>query len=235
MKKLYLVLLLVTGAALSGMAQRTLTGKVVDEKGEPLIGATILVEGTTTGTVTDVDGNYSIRVPEGGQQLTISYTGYAKQSIEIGASNVMDITMQPDAIGLENVIVIGYSPQRKKDITGSVASVSSDDIAGEAGIGIQTALRGRAPGVTVVQNSGTPGGGIDVRVRGSTSISASNRPLYVVDGVPVIDENFAQEGVGNQGINSLADLNPADIESIEVLKDASTLPSMAPAEPTASS
>ncbi len=222
MKKLSLILMVFLCAVGSIIAQRTIEGTITDNGGEPLIGATVVIDGTSTGTITDFDGKYSLQFPEGATTLVISYTGYQTSRVEVGASNVVDLIMSFDAIGLEDVIVTGYAPQRRKDITGSVASVSGDDIADVAGVGVQTALRGRAAGVTVVQNSGTPGGGIDVRVRGSTSISASNKPLYVIDGVPVIDRNFAQDGVGNQGANSLADLNPNDIESIEVLKDASS-------------
>lgn len=228
MQKLSLVLGLLLCLCTYVNAQRTITGTVTDDSGEALIGATILVENTSTGTITDFDGTYSLKVPDGATNLVFSYTGYATQTASIGASNVLDVTMNQDAIGLEDIIVIGYAPTRRKDVTGSVSSVSSDDIATEANVGIQTALRGRAAGVTVVQSSGTPGSGVDVRVRGSTSISASNKPLYVVDGVPLIDQNFSgddsfgQNDIGGQTTNSIADLNPADIESIEVLKDASS-------------
>ncbi|MEM1320126.1 MAG: TonB-dependent receptor [Bacteroidota bacterium] len=222
MKKLSLVLMMFLCAVGSIIAQRSIEGTVVDDGNEPLIGATVVVEGTAVGTVTDFDGKYKIDLPDGATTLVFSYTGYKTSRQEVGTSNVVDMTMTFDAIGLEDVVVTGYAPQRRKDITGSVASVSADDIADVPGVGVQTALRGRAAGVTVIQNSGAPGSGIDVRVRGSTSISASNRPLYVIDGVPVIDRDFAQQGVGNQGANSLADLNPNDIESIEVLKDASS-------------
>ena len=214
--------MLVCASMATLMAQRTITGKVTDDTGEGLIGATLLVEGTTVGAVTDIDGNYSLQLPDGSTRLLVSYTGFVMQEVEIGASNVIDINMATDVIGLEDVIVVGYSAQRKKDITGSVSSVSGDEIRNESGVGIQTALRGRAAGVTVSQASGTPGGAINVRVRGSTSINASNQPLFVIDGVPLIQGNFAQVGVGGQDLNALADLNPNDIESIEVLKDASS-------------
>ncbi len=222
MKKLSLVLVLVLSSLATLVAQRTISGTVTDDQSEALIGATVLVEGTSTGTVTDIDGNYSLDVPADGKALIISYTGYSTAIVEIGAGNVVDVVLSTDVIGLEDVIVVGYAPTRRKDVTGSVTSVNGDDISDESGVGIQTALRGRAPGVTVVQNSGTPGGAIDVRVRGSTSISANNRPLYVIDGVPVIDADFSQDRIGGQGTNTLSDINPADIESIEVLKDAST-------------
>ncbi len=222
MKKVFLMLLLVFAGMSALTAQRTITGMITDDKGEALIGATILVEGTTTGTVTDLDGKFSLQVPEGNNTLLITYTGFASQEIALGAQTSLDIVLKTDVIGLEDVIVVGYAPQRRKDITGSVSSVSGSAIADVPALGVQTALNGRTSGVQVVSNSGTPGGGIDVRVRGSTSLNASNQPLYVIDGVPVISGNPSQLAVGNGNLNSLADINPADIESIEVLKDAST-------------
>ncbi len=221
MKKLSLVLLLVVTSMATLLAQRTITGVVIDEQGEALIGATVLVKGTSTGTVTDIDGSYQVEAPAGATTLIFSYTGFQTQEIEIGSSNIIDVTLQTDVVGLEDVIVIGYSPQRRKDVTGSVSSVGGEELESLSGIGVQNALQGRAAGVQVIQSNGAPGSGIDVRVRGSTSISASNRPLFVIDGVPVIDESLSQVGVGGQGTNTLADLNPNDIESIEVLKDAS--------------
>lgn len=222
MKRLSLVLMLVLTSIGAVLAQRTISGQVTDDKGEGLIGATVLVQGTTVGTVTDIDGNYTVQVPADANTLVISYTGFVSQEIELGASNTVDVTMATDVIGLEDVVVVGYSTQRKKDITGSVSSVSAEEIDAEAGVGLQTALRGRAAGVQVFQASGTPGAAINVRVRGSTSINASNQPLFVIDGVPLIQGNFSQVGVGGQTLNALADINPNDIESIEVLKDAST-------------
>jgi len=215
-------ILLIAFAALlswsSVSAQQTVTGTVTDANGEPLIGATIIVMGTTTGTISDFDGRFSIQASDD-DNLVVSYTGYIPRNIAIDGRRNIDVVLEFDAIGLEQVVVLGYLPQRRADITGAVSSVSSEDFISESNVGVQTALRGRTAGVTVTQSSGTPGGGIDVRVRGSTSITASNQPLYVIDGVPVVSGSFSQIGVGNQGVNALADLNPADIESIEVLKD----------------
>lgn len=222
MKKLLLLVFVLLCSVGTILAQRTINGTVTDEEGAPLIGATVLVQGTATGAVSDIDGRYSVTVPEGSSVLIFSYTGYRTQEVELGASNVVDVTLVEDVIGLEDVVVTGYSTTRKKDITGSVSSVSGEEIASEAAVNVQTALRGRAAGVQVFQSSGTPGASVNVRIRGSSSINASNQPLFVVDGVPVISGSFSQVGVGGQDINALADLNPADIESIEVLKDAAT-------------
>lgn len=201
------------------LAQQNVTGTVVGNDGDPLIGATILVKGTATGTITDFDGNFSLQAA-GDDVLVVSYTGYLTREISVNDRSNIEIVLDLDAVGLDEVVVLGYLPQRRKDITGSVSSVTNEDFISESNVGVQTALRGRTAGVQVTQSSGTPGGGVDVRVRGSTSITASNQPLYVIDGVPVVSGSFSQIGVGNQGVNALADLNPSDIESIEVLKDA---------------
>jgi len=212
--------LLLSGASV--LQAQTITGTVMDEEGIPLIGATILVEGTTTGTVTDIDGKFSVQTPANAEALTVSYTGFASKTLPlVGGRTVYDITLENDAIGLTDVIVIGYSPVQRKNLVGSVASIDGGDIEREAGSTVQSALR-QAAGVVVQQSNGAPGSGFNIRVRGSTSILASNEPLFVVDGVPVISGSFSQVGVGGQETNALADINPSDIESMEILKDAST-------------
>ena len=217
---LFLSVLLLGGFA--AVQAQTVSGMVTDEAGVPLIGATILVEGTTTGTVTDLDGKYSVATPASATGLTFSYTGFASQTVPLeDGRTVYDLVMTTDAIGLADVIVIGYSPVKRKNLTGSVASIDGGDVTREAGSTVQSALR-QAAGVVVQQSNGAPGAGFNIRVRGSTSITASNEPLFVVDGVPIIAGSFAQVGVGGQETNALADINPADIESMEILKDAST-------------
>ena len=223
MKKLSLILFLLLVTLASIFSQhRIISGRVVDDTGNPLVGATIIIRGTAQGTVSDQNGNYSITVPGDGARLMFSYTGYSSQQVEIGTTDIVDITLDTDIIGLEDIVVVGYAPQRRKDITGSVSTVKGEEIRTEASVGVQSALRGRAAGVQVFQASGTPGGPINVRVRGSTSINASNQPLFVIDGVPLIAGSFSQVGVGGQDLNALADLNPNDIKSIEVLKDAAS-------------
>lgn len=187
-----------------------------------MIGASVFVIGTTTGTVADIDGNFTLNVPENAKKLAVSYTGFSTQNIPlIAGQTAYQITLANDGIGLDEVIVVGYSPVRRKDLVGAVASIASEDITRESGATVQSALR-QAPGVVVQQSSGAPGSGFNVRVRGVTSVNADNEPLFVVDGVPVIAGSFAQQGVGGQSSNALADINPADIESMEILKDAST-------------
>jgi len=221
MKKLSLVVGLVLFGLASMFAQRAITGSVIDEQGEALIGATILVKGTSVGTVTDIDGKYSLNVPAEGKAIVISYTGFSTQEIELGATNVVDVTLESDVIGLDDVVVIGYAPVKRKNLTGSVQSIDGATVAAEAGATVQSGIR-RAAGVIVQQSSGAPGSGYNIRVRGATSITASNEPLFVVDGIPVVAQSFLQSGLGGQETNALADINPSEIESIEVLKDAST-------------
>lgn len=222
MKRLFMFLAVLGLALPAVMAQRTVSGTVTDAaNGEPIEGVAVIVKGTTTGMFTDSDGLYSLQVPEGGNVLVFSYVGYVTLESEVTGSRV-NISLAQDAFELEEVVVTGFGSTKRKDLTGSVSSISGDALVDVPDVGIQNALQGRASGVQVTKNSGTPGGGIDVRVRGSTSISANNQPLFVVDGVPIISGSFSQNGVGNAGTNALADLNPNDIESIEVLKDAST-------------
>ncbi len=206
-------------------AQQTISGTITDEYGEPLIGASVIAENTSSGTVSDIDGKYSFDLPDGSTAIIVSYTGFKEQRIEIGAASVYDVALLDNIIGLEDVVVIGYSPTKRKDLTGAVSSVSSEDIEAIQLPSIEAALQGRAAGVTVTKNSGKPGGGIDVNIRGRTSITASNQPLYIVDGVPIISGDnldFAQQGTGGSNVSVLADLNPDEIESIEVLKDAAS-------------
>ncbi len=200
-------------------AQKTIRGTVTDHTGEPLIGVNILVEGTASGTVTDLDGSYELTVPEGYNTLIFSYTGYRAERREIGTSDVIDVEMEEVAIGLDEVVVVGYGTQLRSEMTGNIAKVTSKEIKNLPVNSFEQAIQGRTSGVFIERASGKLGEGIKVRVRGNSSISASNQPLFVVDGIPVTQED---QGVSNnQPTNPLADLNPADIESIEVLKDAS--------------
>ncbi|RZK40677.1 MAG: SusC/RagA family TonB-linked outer membrane protein, partial [Hymenobacter sp.] len=201
---------------------RALSGRVTDQKsGEGLPGATVLLKGTTTGVSTSVDGRFTLSVPDNGGTLVISSVGMATQEIAIGNRSTIDLVLAADNKELNEVIVTGYGQQQeRREITGSVATVSSAQYKDQSIIGVDQALQGRAAGVQVTQSSGTPGSGISVRVRGAASIGASNEPLYVVDGLPIVTGSTSQLAAGNQQTNGLNDLNPNDIESIEILKDA---------------
>jgi TonB-dependent starch-binding outer membrane protein SusC len=219
MKRLFLAMMLFLGAIGTIAAQRTITGKVVDQKDEPLIGATILAEGTAIGTVTDINGDFSLNVAAGQEALIVSYTGYSTQRVVLTASNNYLVVMEA-GVALEDVVVIGYGTATRQELTGSVSRVDADAISRLPVTGLDQALQGQAAGVQVTTSSGTPGSSVTVRVRGTSSISSSSEPLYVIDGVPINVGSYSQIGFGNQTTNALADLNPADIESMEILKDA---------------
>jgi len=207
---------------ISAPEQQTVRGTVTSsEDGQPLPGVTILVKGTTTGTTTDIDGEYSLSVPDGAT-LQFSYIGFQTTEVVVGNQTVVNVTLQVDLSELEEVVVVGYGTQTRREVTGAISSVKSEELEKMSVQSFDQALQGRAPGVVVTQNSGEPGGGVSVRVRGVGSFG-NNEPLYVIDGFPVSVQNSgaASAGFGNNQFNSLAMLNPKDIESIEVLKDAS--------------
>ena len=222
----FAVMLLFLGLTGVALAQSTISGTVTDaESGEPLIGASILVLGTSTGTVTDFDGNYTLNVPANSEALVFSYTGYSAQTVTIDGRTTIDVMLESGET-LEEVVVVGYGTVKKEDATGAVVALDSEDF--QAGVisSPEQLLQGRAAGVQITQSSGEPGGGISVRIRGTASVRGGNGPLYVVDGVP-LDNGNTVGGSGNTGLgnssarNPLNFINPNDIESINVLKDAS--------------
>ena len=199
--------------SVSAFAQSTITGQVKDATGEPVIGASVLINGTSNGTVTDLDGNFSVNV-QPGATLTISYIGFQKQ--QVAATNGMVITLQEDqAQQMNEVVVIGYGAVKKSDLTGSVTALKPDSKNKGLVVNAQDMLAGKVAGVSVTSDGGTPGGGANIRIRGGSSLNASNNPLIVIDGV-------AMDQTGIKGVsNPLSLVNPQDIESFNVLKDAS--------------
>lgn len=181
-------------------------GKVTDERGEPIPGATVVVEGTNIGTVTNIDGEFALNVGEGAV-LRVSFIGYTAKRVTVSNQSTINVTLSEDLSSLEEVVVVGYGAVKKSDLTGSVSQVKAAEINAFPTSNIMQALSGRAAGVQVIQNNGAPGAGISVRIRGTNSIQGGNEPLYVIDGFP-----FS----GNP-----TNLNNFDIESIEILKDAS--------------
>ncbi len=198
----------------------TVTGVVRDKEGVPLIGVNVYVKGTTRGTITGTDGSFTIKA-EIGQTLVFSYVGYTLLEQEISEDADLDITLTEETETLEEVVVIGYGQESKALLSSSVGSVNAEDLTEAPTSTVSGALQGRTAGIQVVQNSGTPGAGISVRIRGTSSINAGAEPLYVIDGVPMITRDLSQIGFSGQGVNSISDLNPSDIESISILKDAS--------------
>ncbi|MCL1867645.1 MAG: TonB-dependent receptor [Paludibacter sp.] len=192
----------------------TVSGIVSDKSGEPLTGVTVAVAGTSTATMTDIDGAYSINAPRNGK-LVFSFVGYTQQTIDVNGRNVINVTLADDQIMLNEVVAIGYGTAKRSDLTGSVASVNSDVITKSVPVTIDQALQGRAAGVQITQSSGMPGAASSVRVRGISSINSSNEPIYVIDGVIMTQDN------SNMNSNVLSSINPSDIVSIDILKDAS--------------
>ncbi|MEN7549713.1 TonB-dependent receptor [Rapidithrix thailandica] len=202
--------------------QRAVTGRVTSaEDGTPLIGVTVLIKGKSVGAITDLDGKYQINLAPQDEALIFSFVGYLSQEIPVNNRPVINVALEEDIKTLTEVVITGYQTKEKKNITGSIVSVATEKFAEMPLMGVDQALQGQASGVQVVQSSGTPGGGIMVRIRGNSSISGSNRPLFILDGIPIEDGALSSRSFGGQQDNALATLNPNDIQSIEVLKDAS--------------
>ena len=198
------------------------SGKVTSEEdGEELPGVNVLVKGTAIGTVTDVNGNYRIEVPDAASVLVFSSIGFLSREVTVGNQTEINVILPPDVKSLEEVVVVGYGTQKKSNLTGAVSSVEPSDIQETPITSIDQGLVGRASGVMVTQTSGMPGAVASIRIRGSSSLQGGNEPLYVIDGFPVYNGG----GYGNTGgaarMSGLSTINPADIESIEILKDAS--------------
>jgi len=193
-------------SVLSVMQGKTIKGQILDETGESMIGVSVLVKGTTIGTVTDFDGNYSLEVPSGKNILVISYIGYKTQDITVGKSNQLNIKMEADTQALDEVVVIGYGTVKKRDLTGAVASMKNEDVTVAPTSNVMEALQGKIAGMDIVKSSGQVGEDVSILLRGSRSIYGSNEPLFIIDGIP----------------GSYSQVNPSDIESVDVLKDASS-------------
>ena len=204
----YLLVLLFIFFAFAGAWAQSLTvkGKVTDENGGGLPGVTVLVKGSSNGTATDAEGNYSLGIGSGNATLVITFIGYTTQEIAINNRSTINVALKPDTKALEEVVVIGYGTAERKDLTGAVTSLAAKDIAAVPVSNVAEAMKGRMAGVQVTTVDGQPGAEIIIRVRGGGSITQDNAPLYIVDGFPV---------------NSINDIAPADIESIDILKDAS--------------
>lgn len=205
--KVVLMLLFVLTSLAVQAKNKTISGKVTDNKNEPLIGVAVTATGTTIGTITDVSGAYSISVPEGQATLQYSYLGFITVTEDIGGRTEINIVMEEDVKKLEEIVVVGYGVMKKRDLTGAVASLKQDQIAAIPVSNVAQALQGRLAGVNVISQDGRPDASISIRVRGGGSVSQSNDPLFIVDGFPV---------------SSISNIPGSQIESIDVLKDASS-------------
>jgi TonB-linked SusC/RagA family outer membrane protein len=220
MKKLLMLIFVLFGFLLAANGQqKTITGTVTgSEDGEPIIGATVLVKGTTVGTTTDVNGKYQISAAPG-QILEFRFVGMTTKELEVGASNVIDVSLEYELTGVDEVVVVGYGSAIKRTVSGAVTKVDTKGLSEMPTVSFESAIQGKTAGVFIEQASGKLGETVKMRIRGSSSVSANNQPLYVVDGVPITTQSFSNDD--NQPVSPLADLAMSDVESIQVLKDAS--------------
>ncbi len=230
-KSRVLLLMMFCVLASVGQAQNVVKGKVTTTDNEPLPGVNISLINSSKGATTDIDGNYSLEVPEEAT-LKFSFIGFSDQSVRVNGRSVINITLNEDIAQLGEVVVIGYGTQQRGDVNGSVSSIDSEELENIPQPSLDQLIQGRAAGVTVTQNSGQPGAAVSVRIRGITSITGSNEPLYVIDGVPVSGDATNSStsgrtaassfnGNGQTGVSPLAAINPNDIASLDILKDAS--------------
>jgi TonB-dependent SusC/RagA subfamily outer membrane receptor len=187
-------------------AQKTVTGTVKDASGEPMIGVSISADGTI-GAVTDIDGNFTLQKCEPSTVLKVTYVGYKPVTLKVGDSSQINIVLQEDNKTLDELVVVGYGVMKRRDLTGAIGSVKSEDLKNLASANAMQAMQAKIPGLDIQQSSGQAGSGLSINLRGNRSILAGNGPLILVDGVPY---------------GSTLDINPSDIESMEVLKDASS-------------
>lgn len=209
----------------SAFAQIAVSGTVSDANG-PVPGVNVVVDGTSIGAQTDFDGNYSVGNVANDATLVFSYIGYATQEAAVNGQSTINVTLQEDAQALAEVIVIGYGTTTVQDATGSVTAVTSEDFNQGVITSPEQLIQGKTAGVQISQSSGEPGAGIDIRIRGASSVRSNNNPLFVVDGVPLSGGSTSAEtantGIGSGAAkNPLSFINPNDIESISILKDAS--------------
>ena len=206
LKAFRIALMLVLSLFIGTVSAQTVTGNVVDETGEAVIGATVMEKGTKNATVTDFDGNFTIKM-NGGKVLTISYIGMQSQDVNVAGKTSVNIVLKEDATTLQDVVVVGYGTMKKSDLTGAISSVDTEKLNAKGATTVMENLQGSVPGVSITQNSSRAGGGFDIEIRGKSSFNNSSTPLYVVDGIITDNIDF---------------LNPQDIERIDILKDASS-------------
>src|SRR5688500_16153687 len=213
-------------ATTSAQGSATVQGTVIDSIGRrPIPGVQVVIVGSTRGALTDDAGRYAIRgVPTGDVSVRASRLGFApaehRVTVSAGGTATADFALRAVATVLSEVVVTGYGTTSRAEISSAVSQISAEAIQNTPLAGVDAALQGKAPGVQVVQNAGNPGNGITVRVRGASSVAASNQPLYVIDGIPMIREDHGQLGLGGQDLTSVSGISPDEVESIDVLKDA---------------
>jgi TonB-linked SusC/RagA family outer membrane protein len=222
MKRKYIIILLLFSGMLTAQ-NITVSGTVYDDGGVPLVGATVILQNTSTGTITDFDGNFNFDIPNNATTLVVSYIGFLEQKVNIGDTRNFAVKMKPNNESLDEVVVVGYGSVKKSDLTGSVSTIKAEELSKMGSISLDQALAGRAAGVIVTQGSGVPGSGASIKIRGINSMTGSD-PLYVIDGIPLENTSISSISDTDQSgsqISPLSMINPSDIASIEILKDAS--------------
>ena len=224
MKSFLLLFLVVIGGAFCTVAiaqqERQVTGKVTAaDDGSPIPGASVVAKGTTRGTQTDAEGNYTLTLPTNIGTLVVSFVGVTTQEVAVGNRSVINVSLSNDSRSLDEVVVTGYGSQSKRNLTGNIAKVGSREIENIPVPSVEQALQGKVAGVQITALNGKVGQGLQIKVRGSASLTASSQPLYVVDGIPITS---ADQSSTTAPTNPIADLNPNDIESLEILKDAAS-------------
>lgn len=226
-------LIVLTPSQISSQVAQSITvkGIVKDDKGQSLPGVTVVIKGTSNGTITDPEGNYTLTEVPAESILVFSFVGMKVQEVPLDGRTTIDVVLEEETIGLEEVVAIGYGTVRRADVTGSISSIGADDFNLGITMAPEQLMQGKVAGVNIIQNSGQPGAASTVRIRGSSSVSAGNDPLYVVDGVPLqftsaneyvnVSGESSTSPFSSEGTNPLNAINPSDIESIEILKDAS--------------
>lgn len=216
----HLFILLFLFATSSLLAQRVITGVVLDSNtNEPIIGASVVEASTNNGVVTDFEGNFTIRISESSTSLNISYIGYQNFTLNLTNSNNYTIQLFAGEV-LEEMVIVGYGTQAKKDVSGSIQTIKTEELSKTPASSFESAIQGQTSGVVISSASGTPGGAINVNIRGVSSISASSQPLFIVDGIPMVSRNVSALNSNIQPTNPLADISASDIESVTILKDA---------------
>jgi len=222
MNRLLLSIFFLLASTILMAQERTVTGTIKSASDQsPLPGVSIIIKGTTLGTISDIDGNYTINVPSSESIIVYTFVGMSTTEELVGGRSIIDIALNEDVTKLSEIVITGYGQQKRSDLTGAISSVSSEMIENMPTPSFEGALQGQAAGINITTSSGNPGAAMRVSIRGANSITASSEPLYVIDGIPMVSEDNSVLFTGGYNANSLADLNPDDIASIEVLKDAS--------------
>ena len=213
---------------------RTVRGTVTDTNGEPVIGATIIIKNNPSqGTVTDFDGKFYLSNIQEDAVLQITYVGMKPQEVAVSGRSTIDVVMEADVELLEEIVVVGYGTQKKRDVIGSISTINSEDLIKATGsASFDAALQGLAPGLMVSNESGIPGSPVQIKVRGINSISSGTDPLWIVDGIPIVSGNMGASFDGESSQNVMSMINPADIESIQILKDAAATSIYGPGDQT---